>query len=85
LAGGRGRAVALGAIRQILCELVRNEFAATDHNSGAVAPDLSIQFVVGAYMATLAWWLDRGATLPAEEVDGLFRRMVIDGVFPASA
>jgi AcrR family transcriptional regulator len=86
LAGGRGREVALGGVRKILFELVRNEVVATNgKDSAAVASDLSIQFIVGAYMATLTWWLDRGAKLPPEEIDGLFRRMVTEGVFPAYA
>ena len=62
LVGGRGGAVALGTIRQILSDLVRDELAATvDKNSpDAIPRELVVQYVVGAYMAVLTWWLDGG-------------------------
>jgi hypothetical protein len=58
-----GGAVALGIIRQILSDVVRNELAATaDKGSADAIPrELVVQYVVGAYMAVLTWWLDRDA------------------------
>src|SRR4030088_2892867 len=59
LVGGRGGAVSLGQIRQILSDLVRNEFAATtDKNSADIPRELVVQYVVGAFMAVMTWWLD---------------------------
>lgn len=85
LAGGRGGAVALGTIRQILSGLVRNELAATaDKNSADVIPrELVVQYVVGAYMAVLTWWLDGGAKLPPHRVDAMFRRLASEGIMPS--
>ena len=31
-------------------------------------------------MSVLTWWLDRGAKLPPEEVDGIFRRLTMQGL-----
>ncbi len=86
LVGGRGGAVALGSIRQMLSDLMRDELAAADEttlekNDGEVIPrELVVQHVVGAYMAVLTWWLDGGAKLPPPRIDAMFRRLAIDGV-----
>ena len=82
LVGGRGGAVALGTIRQILSDLVRNELAATaDRNTADVIPrELVVQYVVGAYMAVMTWWLDGGAELPPQRIDAMFRRLATAGI-----
>jgi AcrR family transcriptional regulator len=84
LAGGHGGTVSLGQIRQILSNLVRNEFAAAaSKNSADIVPrELVVQYIVGAYMAVLVWWLDGGAKLPPKEMDAMFRRLVSEGVLP---
>lgn len=89
LVGGRGGTVALGSIRQILSDLVRDELAATvdktvDKNSADVIPrELVVQYVVGAYMAVLTWWLDGGAKLPPQRIDAMFRRLATEGIMPS--
>jgi len=81
LVGGRGGAVSLGTIRQILSDLVRDELAATAHKKpeDAIPRELVVQYVVGAYMAVLTWWLDAGAKLPPERIDAMFRRLATKG------
>ena len=82
LVGGRGGTVSLGQIRQMLSDLVRNEFAATvGKNSADIIPrELAVQYVVGAYMAVLTWWLDGGAKLPPKRIDAMFRRLAAEGI-----
>jgi AcrR family transcriptional regulator len=82
LAGGRGGAVALGTIRQILADLVRDELAANaDRNSPDGIPrELVVQFAVGAYMAVLTWWLDGDTKLPPERIDAMFRALATEGL-----
>jgi AcrR family transcriptional regulator len=84
LVGGRGGAVSLGQIRQILSDLVRNELAATGGKNSAdiVPPELVVQYVVGAFMAVMTWWLDGGAKLPPKRVDAMFRRLATEGIAP---
>jgi AcrR family transcriptional regulator len=84
LVGSRGGAIAHGSIRQILSDLVRGELAATtDKNSADVAPrELIVQYVVGAYMSVLIWWLDGGAKLPPKRIDEMFRRLATEGIGP---
>jgi AcrR family transcriptional regulator len=82
LVGGRGGAVSLGQIRQILSDLVRNELAATDGRNAAddVPRELVVQYVVGAFMAVMTWWLDGGAKLPPKRIDAMFRRLAAEGL-----
>src|SRR6266478_4232318 len=69
LVGGRGGAVSLGRIRQILSDLVRDE--------------LAVQYLVGAFMAVMTWWLDGGAKLPPKRIDAMFRRLATEGITPS--
>jgi AcrR family transcriptional regulator len=82
LVGGRGGTVSLGQIRKILSELVRNEFPATVGKNSAdnVPCEFVIQYLVGAYMAVLIWWLDGGAKLPPKRIDAMFRRLATEGI-----
>jgi AcrR family transcriptional regulator len=82
LVGGRGGAIALATIRQILSELVRNELAATVHNKSAdvIPREVVVQYVVGAFMAVMTWWLDGGAKLSARQIDAMFRRLATEGM-----
>ena len=85
LVGGRGGTVALGTIRRILSDLVREELAATaDKKSADVIPrEFVVQYVVGAYVAVLTWWLDGGAKLPPQRIDAMFRRLATEGIMPS--
>lgn len=85
LVGNRGGAIALGTIRQILSDLVRSELAAsTGENPNVAVPrELVVQYIVGAYMAVLTWWLDGGAKPPPQRIDAMFRRLATEGVTPS--
>ena len=82
LVGSRGGAISLGAIRRILSDLVRGELAATaGRNAASAIPrELVVQYVVGAFMAVLTWWLDGGAKLPPQRIDAIFRRLATEGI-----
>jgi AcrR family transcriptional regulator len=86
LAGSRGGTLALAAIRQIVSDVVRNDLAATTDKASAYSPtdtmprEFIVQYVVGACMAVLTWWLDKGAKLPAHRVDAMFRRLATAGI-----
>ena len=74
LVGRRGGTVALNTIRDILTELVRREFGRGE------AREITVQYVVGAYLAVLTWWLDGGARLPPQQIDAMFRQLAFDGI-----
>lgn len=79
LARGRGAAVALAAIRALLAELIRRDLAAEPPGDD-LPREAVAEFVLGAYMGLLLWWLDRGARLPPERMDAIFRRLVGEGL-----
>src|SRR6516165_2809934 len=85
LVGNRGGVVSLGTIRKILSEVVRDELAATSgkNSTDTIARELAVEFVVGAFMAVMTWWLDGGATLPPRQVGAMFRRLAIEGATPS--
>lgn len=82
LVGGHGGTISLGTIRQVLADLVRKELMTTaSRSTGDVIPrDLAVQFVVGAFMAVMTWWLDGGAKLPPHRVDAVFRSLATQGI-----
>jgi hypothetical protein len=84
LVGGRGGVVSLGSIRSMLSDLVRKELVATiNKNSADIIPrELVVQYVIGAYMAVIVWWLDGGAKLPPKRIDAMFRRLATVGIAP---
>jgi AcrR family transcriptional regulator len=71
----RGGSIALGRIREIICELIREEIKTRTEGGPDAAPELAVQFLVGAYIAVLIWWLDGGAQLAPERVDAMFRQL----------
>jgi AcrR family transcriptional regulator len=87
LAGGRGGAVSLAGIRQILSDLVRHELTAFvgKKSEDAIPRELVVHYVVGAYIAVLTWWLDRGAKLPPQRIDAMFRRLATEGILPSDS
>ncbi len=81
LLGTRGGAIGLGTIRKILCDLVDAELERMAASSSTEIPrELAVQYIVGGCMAMLTWWLDRGAKLPPERMDAMFRSMVSRGI-----
>src|SRR5215211_5818450 len=82
LVGGRGAAVSLAFIRGLLSDLVRNEFPANKNSTDMAPRELAVQYVVGAYMAVLVWWLDGGAKLPPKRMDAMFQHLAISGIVP---
>lgn len=82
LVGNRGGTIALDMIRKILCDLVRSELAVVaDKNAkDGIPSELVVQYIVGAYMAVLTWWLDGGAKLSPRRIDAMFRRLATEGI-----
>ena len=81
LVGSRGGAIALTTIRQTLCEIVRAELAEIRRNDpDRISREFAVQYIVGAYMAVLTWWLDGGAKLPPQRINAMFRRLATRGV-----
>jgi hypothetical protein len=79
LVGGRGSVIAVNEIRRILSEIVRNELSGVAEDEG-IPQEVRVQFIVGAFLTVLTWWLERKARPAPAQVDAMFRRLVIDGI-----
>jgi AcrR family transcriptional regulator len=79
LVGGRGGAVAINEIRRVLTDAVQKEIAVL-RDDRVVPRDFLVQFVVGGFLTTLTWWLERRPGLAPSEVDAMFRRLVLSGI-----
>ncbi|HKT16619.1 MAG TPA: TetR/AcrR family transcriptional regulator [Stellaceae bacterium] len=82
MVGRGGGGAALGNIRKLIADMVRDEIAALPaKNPAAGMPrELVVQYLVGAYMAVLTWWLDNGAKLPPQRIDAMFRHLSRAGI-----
>jgi AcrR family transcriptional regulator len=86
IVGRKSGSVVVQRIQGMVADLVRGELAARERGGagrGAAAAgqrDLAVQYVTGAFMGVLTWWLDHGARLRADEVDDQFRQLVMSGL-----
>ena len=79
--GGRGGTAALAQIHKIIADLVRNELASIRRGrpDTSIPDELIVQYLAGAFVSLMTWWLDDGAKLPLERVDEMFRRLALEG------
>jgi AcrR family transcriptional regulator len=82
LVGGRGGIVVVYEIRQILSEFVRKELS-LPRDDGVASRELVVQFVVGAFLSVLTWWLERSTKLTPSDANAMFRRLVLQGIGPS--
>jgi AcrR family transcriptional regulator len=81
LLGERGSAIAREAVRDMLSDIVRRELASARKPAQETVPrELTVHYVVGAFMGVVAWWLDSGAKQSARQVDALFRQLTTEGL-----
>ncbi len=81
LGRGRGRDIFMSGLRQTAEKLVRSDLSAlpADH---AWPRDVTIQYVVGAFMSVLTWWLERNMKLAPADIDALFQSLAVNGIRP---
>lgn len=86
---GRAGPIIMEAFRLYVCELVRADLASRGAKSErAYENELAVQFIVGAFMSVLFWWMDRGAKEDPAEIDRVFTALARDGfmrLFPDGA
>jgi AcrR family transcriptional regulator len=79
--GIRGRAVIHGQLQKILEELIANDVKKDFQNrrrvSGRIPADLLVQYVASTFVLVLNWWVDSRDPLLPDEIDGLFRSLVL--------
>jgi hypothetical protein len=80
IAGRLSGAFALQRIHRLIVDVAEVDVRAHAFDGTAVQRELAVEYVAGAFMAVLTWWLDRGAQLPPEDLDAVFRRLVVAGL-----
>jgi AcrR family transcriptional regulator len=69
-------------LRRIVAEVVADELQRIPpprqaRLQRAVPPDLLADNVASTFILVLAWWVERGGSLPPEEIDKLFRSLIV--------
>jgi len=83
---GRAGPIIWDAFRLYVAELVRADLTARAKRSTKPhETELAVQFIVGAFMSILVWWMDRGAKEDPAEIDRLFTRLAMEGFGSAMA
>jgi hypothetical protein len=61
--------------------IVRLELPPSDRRGEDPMPrEFAVQFLVGAYLAAMTWWLDAGAQISPQAMDAEFRRIAVEGL-----
>jgi len=80
IAGRESGAFAMQRIERLIADLAAVDVKALGFKGTAEQRELAVQYIAGAFMSVLSWWLDRGAKQPPADVDMLFRRLVMRGL-----
>lgn len=68
-------------MRRLLADLVKVEIVSSGRREqNEIRTDMAAQYVVGALMSTVTWWLDRNVKLSPDELDGAFRQMTLPAI-----
>ena len=73
--GSQAGAMAVGIVRDMLSDLVRQELGDIDI-ADPEAREFRVQFIVGGFVSVLTWWLDRDAVPDPAKMDAMFRHLV---------
>jgi len=85
MVGDRSVALLEQAFHRILVELVRDDIRAMlpRGSSASASAEAVVQFAAGALFGLLMWWLEARTRPDVEEVDALFRRLVLPAMAAA--
>jgi AcrR family transcriptional regulator len=76
LMGGSSGRIVRDEIRRVVLDFIRAGLA----KGSKLAPEATVQLLVGSYLSLVEWWLDRGAKEPAADIDLAFRAFARGGV-----
>jgi AcrR family transcriptional regulator len=83
--GPRSRALVHERLRQVLAERVAKEVGSVARRptSARVPAELVVKLVTSTFVVVLDWWVERGGKMAAEEVDEVFRALVLPSLAAA--
>ena len=69
------------AVQRSLRDAVTRQLALADNSRDlAVPPELIAEYLAGAFLTLVHWWLDNGLPYTPEQMELFFRRLVMPGV-----
>ena len=91
LVGSRAGGLVLQYFPAMIAGLVRDEAASAlrgrTEKGSAVPGDLLVHFISSAFTSVMSWWLDSEKPMAPQEIDAMFRRLVLPTLssqFPAA-
>ncbi len=79
--GTRGRAVIHEHLRRVLAEMiaddVRKECQGRRKRTGRISPELLVQYVASTFILVLNWWVESRSPFTPNEVNDLFRELIL--------
>jgi AcrR family transcriptional regulator len=72
-------------LRERIRRAVQNELIEKRIGAADVPVEFTVQFISGAFLAVLAWWVAEGNDLSPAEVDGLFQKTAANGLWAMTA
>jgi AcrR family transcriptional regulator len=86
--GLRGRAVIHEQLQKVVSELiaddVKKEFQTIRKQNQHIPADLLVQYLASTFILVLNWWVESKRPLPPDEIDALFRSLVLPTLAVAS-
>ena len=82
-----GRAPVLRQIETVLADVIRADLPEQPEGqdaAGTVPREALVRYVVGVYLSLLEWWLTTDPPSTPEELDQIFRALVIPGIRAAT-
>jgi AcrR family transcriptional regulator len=80
IVGRESGAIVDRQMRRLLADLVTEGLSQGERAKNKIRTELAAQYVSGALMSIVTWWLDRNAKLSPEEVDGAFLQLTVSAL-----
>ena len=79
--GARGRAILHERLRQVLAKVIRSsvkqDIGAGPKPGRQIPADLMSEYVASTFVLVLNWWMDKKMPSSPEEINGLFRKLIL--------
>lgn len=80
MAGRKSGSIVLQRVQAILTDLVRDDLKALGLKGPPARRDMVAEYATGGFMSIMLWWLEHQPDLSPQEVDAIFRQLVMQGL-----
>jgi AcrR family transcriptional regulator len=77
---GQGGAAIARQIQNYLAATVMKSLRSAPPQSFAISPDVIANYLAGAELSLIAWWLNSGQPYPVEDIARMAQRLILHGV-----